>query len=239
MYSFDSRVRYSECADDGRLSVVGLVNYLQDCSTFHSESLGLGLAHMRDNHYAWFLSAWQIVIDEFPRFNDDITVSTWCYGMKRLMASRNFTIRRADGSSCVRADSLWFVYDTEARRPTRIPDSQMPYLTGEPPLDLEETQRRIPVEGDARDASPIVVSEHHLDTNRHVNNAQYISMAIDALDELGVGVEARKIAVQYKTMALLGDTIVPHVHESDRGLVVDLSNESGDTFSVVRLEDER
>ncbi|MBP3884025.1 MAG: acyl-[acyl-carrier-protein] thioesterase, partial [Olsenella sp.] len=164
--------------------------------------------------------------------------STWCYGMKRLMANRNFTIRRTDGSSCVRADSLWFVYDTEARRPTRIPDSQMPYLTNEPPLDLEATQRKIQVEGDETDASPIVVTEHHLDTNRHVNNAQYISMAIDALDELGLHVDLHRIAVQYKTMALLGDTIVPRVHRADHGFAVDLSSVSGGTFSVVKLEGE-
>ena len=30
MYSFDSRVRYSELAENGKLSPDGIVNYLQD-----------------------------------------------------------------------------------------------------------------------------------------------------------------------------------------------------------------
>ena len=30
MYSFDSRVRYSECDDTGRLSLFAAINYLQD-----------------------------------------------------------------------------------------------------------------------------------------------------------------------------------------------------------------
>ena len=36
MYSFDSRIRYSECDETARLDYVALVNYLQDCSTFHT-----------------------------------------------------------------------------------------------------------------------------------------------------------------------------------------------------------
>jgi hypothetical protein len=47
MYTFESRVRYSECASDARLSLLGLVNYLQDCSCFQSESLGIGIEDMR------------------------------------------------------------------------------------------------------------------------------------------------------------------------------------------------
>ena len=236
MYSFDSTVRYSECAEDGRLSISSLVNYLQDCSTFHSESLGLGFEHMRENHYAWFLSAWQIEIEELPAFNTDITVSTWCYGMKRLIANRNFTICDKGGRQLVRADALWFVFDTERQAPAKIPESQMAYLTGEERLDMEPTPRKIAVEGDFTQASPIEVKEHHLDTNRHVNNAQYISMAIDALRSRGQIVDARRIFVQYKRMALLGDTIVPRVHEQDGSWVVDLADEKGDTFAVVKLE---
>ena len=36
MYSFDSRVRYSEVDEDRKLSLTGVINYMQDCSTFQS-----------------------------------------------------------------------------------------------------------------------------------------------------------------------------------------------------------
>ena len=41
-YSFNSRVRYSETGEDGRLTLPGVLNYFQDCCTFHAESIGLG-----------------------------------------------------------------------------------------------------------------------------------------------------------------------------------------------------
>ncbi len=232
MYTFQSHVRYSECDKHGLLSLEGLIDYLQDCSTFQSEHLGIGIDHMKKNHIAWFISAWQIWIDRLPRFTESISVSTWSTGVKRTSASRNFTIVDAEGDSCVRADSLWFVYDTEAHRPIRIPDSEHVYDEGDAPLDLPPTQRKLPVEGPYREGSPIVVTEQHLDTNGHVNNAQYIRMAASALD---VPVDVRVLRVQYKLMALLGDTIVPRLHQTQDDVTVDLASPDGTTYAVVSL----
>lgn len=39
-YSFDSRVRYSEIGEDRHLTLNGMINYFQDCSTFQSEAAG-------------------------------------------------------------------------------------------------------------------------------------------------------------------------------------------------------
>lgn len=47
MYSFKSRVRYSEVDSFGRLSTFAAINYLQDCSTFQSEDIGLGIKNLR------------------------------------------------------------------------------------------------------------------------------------------------------------------------------------------------
>ena len=33
MYLFKSQIRYSECDSQARLSLAGLLNYFQDCST--------------------------------------------------------------------------------------------------------------------------------------------------------------------------------------------------------------
>ena len=43
MYTFESRIRYSETDSEGKLTMASLINYFQDCSTFQSEDHGLGL----------------------------------------------------------------------------------------------------------------------------------------------------------------------------------------------------
>ena len=44
MYSFESKVRYSEVGEDTRMTLYSVLNYFQDCSVFHSESVGRGTA---------------------------------------------------------------------------------------------------------------------------------------------------------------------------------------------------
>ena len=43
MYTFESRIRYSETDSEGKLTIASLINYFQDCSTFQSQDLGLGV----------------------------------------------------------------------------------------------------------------------------------------------------------------------------------------------------
>ena len=65
----------------GKLSVTGIMNYLQDCSTFQSEDLKLGLSYLYDKKRAWWLNTWQILIDRCPGLGERIKISTWPYEM--------------------------------------------------------------------------------------------------------------------------------------------------------------
>ena len=67
MYQFNGRIRYSEVDSEGKLSLESLLDYFQDCSTFHSEDLGLGVEYLKEKHMAWVLSAWQIVVERYPK----------------------------------------------------------------------------------------------------------------------------------------------------------------------------
>ena len=41
MYEYDSRVRLSEVDQHQRMTLNAVLNYFQDCSSFHSEDLGV------------------------------------------------------------------------------------------------------------------------------------------------------------------------------------------------------
>ena len=56
MYTFESRVRFSEADHTELLTLPGLVNYFQDCSTFQSEDIGYGVESLKKSGQAWILS---------------------------------------------------------------------------------------------------------------------------------------------------------------------------------------
>ena len=51
-YTFRSKVRYSECDREGRLTPFSVINYFQDCSTFQSEDLGVGVKYLSEKKRA-------------------------------------------------------------------------------------------------------------------------------------------------------------------------------------------
>ena len=61
-YSFNSRVRYSETGENGKLTLPGVLNYFQDCCTFESEQTGVGMEVLKEQKRAWVLSAWQVIV---------------------------------------------------------------------------------------------------------------------------------------------------------------------------------
>ena len=144
MYSFDSRVRYSETDEAGKLTVLGIINYMQDCSTFHSEEVGVGVQVLENRRRAWMLSSWQILIDRYPELGEEIRISTWHNESRGIHGYRNFVIRSCQGESLVRAGSVWFLYDLVKGTPARVtPEDIGPYGQPHPKLEHPSMPRSI------------------------------------------------------------------------------------------------
>ena len=235
MYSFNARVRYSEVGGDRRLSVPGVVNYLQDCSTFQSEDLKMGIDYLEQSHRAWLLSSWQIVINRYPRLGEEIVVSTWPYDFKGIYGYRNFTICDKQGEYLVKANSIWFLFDTKAGRPAKVEREDIRgYQTeGDKKLDMEYAPRRIALSGEYEAGEPVTVTLHHIDTNRHVNNAQYVAVAREAIPE---SFQIREIRVEDKKAAILGDVMIPRISREKEACTVALCSQDGTAYAVVWMK---
>ena len=78
----------------------------------------------------------------------------------------------------------------------------------------------------------IVVKKYHLDSNNHVNNGQYVRIAMDFLEE---DVKVVQMRAEYKKQALLNDIIIPVVGRSGNVCVVALNDASGETYACVEF----
>ena len=218
MYEFASHVRYSECAPDYKLSLAGLVNYLQDCAVFHADDVGRSGLLLKKEGFAWMITGWQIKVNRYPRIGEKITTRTWAHGFRGLEALRNFTIKDAEGKILARADSRWCYFDMEAGRPIRIPQVEVDAYGIEDALEMDKAPRhiRLPKEGFAL-KQPFKVRTIHLDSNGHVNNEQYIAMA---LAYLPAGIKAVELRVEYLRQAHLGDVLSPRVYHDREEYIV-------------------
>lgn len=229
MYYFDSRVRFSEVDEDGCLSVQSLIDYFQDCSTFQSEDIGFGIAYLRESNQVWVITCWQIDIVRMPKLCEKIRVCTIPYGFKGFLGMRNFWLENEQGEKLAWANSLWSLLDTRTGHPLRISDEMAKAYAPEEKIKMEYLPRKIQTPREYETGEPIVIHKQHLDTNHHVNNGQYIRMAMDSLGKENC---VRRIRVEYRKQVYLGDTLHPCVSWRENTCVVALRDKE-DTVCCV------
>ncbi|MBD9083433.1 MAG: acyl-[acyl-carrier-protein] thioesterase [Lachnospiraceae bacterium] len=232
MYAFDSRIRYSETDSEGELTLNALLNYFQDCSTFHSEDVGLGIGYMKEIGQAWVLSSWQIVVDRYPRLGEKVKIVTLPYELKGFLGYRNFAMLDEEGNYLAKANSLWSLLDMTTGKPVAVNAAMHKGYGIDEKLDMDYAPRKITVPEGGQLLEPIVVKKHHLDTNHHVNNGQYVNIAMEYLpDDFLI----HQMRAEYKKQAFLDDVLYPYIVSVEIGYVVSLRDEEGRPYVSVEF----
>lgn len=227
MYSFDSRIRYSECDENCKLRLDALMNYFQDASTFQSENLGVGFSYLAPRNLVWVLVSWQVEITRYPALGEEVEIGTLPYDFKGFIGSRNFCMKTKGGEMLAKANSIWTLLNFDSMKPALPPADMLEKYPVEPRLDMNYEGRKITVNDGGACEEPIVVQRQHLDSNNHVNNAQYIIMAIQYLPQ---DFEVRNLRVEYKKQAHLGDVLIPYVVTEGDKVVISLRDDTGAVY---------
>lgn len=234
MYNFTSKIRYSETDAYGRLTPEKLIDYFQDCSTFQSEDAGIGVKKLQERGLAWIIVYWRVEFCRMPVLGEEVRIGTVPYQMKGGIGLRNFLMETADGEKLAVANSVWTLVDTVNMHPVRIPaDVLEKYPLGER-LDMKYDSRKIRIPDlPCETKTPIEVQEYHLDTNRHMNNGQYVRIAEGLLP---AEKEAAVLRIEYRQQAVLGDRITPVVYAADSSSAcVSLNADDGKPYAIMEV----
>lgn len=211
MYEMDGRIRFSETGEDLKLTLIGLMNYYQDCCTFHSEDIGLSVSETSRKHLAWLVNYWQIDILRMPKLGERVRTITNPYDCRGFLAWRNLEMLSEDGEVLNRGWSLWSLMDISRMDPVRVPQEWIERYGLGQKFDMEYTPRKIRVpHTDPEICKDMQVTEMLLDSNHHVNNVNYVILAMNALKEQP---QISRLRIEYQKQALLGDTVTPMVYD--------------------------
>lgn len=232
MYSFKSRIRYTEFNSDLKFPVTSLINYFQDCSTFQSEHVGKGIGYLKEQGKVWMIVSWQIHINRMPRFMEDVEICTWPHKRDKLYAQRNFIMKSADGEILAYSNSTWVLINTATLRPMRIEDNDIVAYGEEPSYDMEYMDRKISLPDNMNELPSFTVHKANLDNNNHVNNGQYILMAEEFLP---TDFQFSVVRADYRKSALLGDTVKPYISLEDNVCTILLADENDKPFTIIQF----
>lgn len=240
MFSFDTKVRYSELNELGLVRPEAIVNFLQDCTTYHSNSVGADFEFFKREQKLWVLNSWQIEVKEQLKQDEEITVCTWPYDFSGAYGHRNFVIKDKSGKHLVEANTLWVFADMVTGRPIKLTEEYTKFYELSEKLDMNYMDRKVkvPVDVIGREMEPITIKKAYIDTNGHVNNGRYVECAAEYIP---VGAQVKRIRAEYKMQAKYGKMFYPVVYEAEgeensKLITVLLNDENGKTYASVEFD---
>ncbi|MBQ7427381.1 MAG: hypothetical protein IJV20_09050 [Prevotella sp.] len=221
MYSIKYKVTTSNCDSEGRLKLYSALQMMQDCSEMWIDSEPDVKQYFTKQNMAQLLATRQVEILRVPEYKENMTVTTSVYGMKPMFGFRNTFIYDSEGKPCYRTWSMGAFVDKAAGKLKRVDDATIASLTLEPQLEMNYKDRRIILPREVGETlEPIKVLRADIDYNKHVNNANYVRMAMELLPE---NFKVQGLRVEYRVAAKLGDVLIPTIYKIEGGFIISLS----------------
>ena len=245
MYSLKYKVTTSTCDSEGKLKLYSALQMMQDCSEMWIDSEPGVKQYFTEQNMAQLLATRQVEIVRVPEYKEELTVTTSVYGMKPMFGFRNTFIYDAQGKPCYKTWSMGAFVDKAAGKLKRVDEATIQSMKLEPQLEMNYKDRRIilpkgrsseshpslledgrvateldKVKDGGEVLEPIKVLRADIDYNKHMNNANYVRMAMELLPEDFV---VSGLRVEYRVAAKLGDCLTPTIYQIADGIIISLS----------------
>jgi len=230
MYSLNYKVTTSTCDEEGRLKLYSALQMMQDCSEMWIDSEPGVKAYFERQNMTQLLASRQVEIMRVPLYKETLKVTTSVYGIKPMFGFRNTFIYDANGEPCYRTWSMGAFVDKTSGKLARMDEASMASMTLEPQLEMNYKDRRIMLpKSEGKMCEPICVLHADIDYNRHMNNANYIRMAMELLPD---DFEVKGLRVEYRVAAKLGDWLTPTIYTTDNDAII-VALSIGDEVSAI------
>ena len=221
MYSLTYKVTTSTCDSEGKLKLYSALQMMQDCSEMWIDSEPEVKDYFLQQNMAQLLATRQVEIIRVPDYKEELTVTTSVYGMKPMFGFRNTFIYDAEGKPCYRTWSMGAFVDKTTGKLKRVDQTTIDAMTLEPQLDMNYADRRIILPKEQGNImEPVQVMRADIDYNKHMNNANYVRIAMEMLPEDFI---VSGLRVEYRVAAKQGDMLIPTVYHVANNIIVSLA----------------
>ncbi|MCL2018345.1 MAG: thioesterase [Oscillospiraceae bacterium] len=243
MFSLERKIGYSSLGANGKMRIGAVVDYLQDSSNFHLQSMHFLQEYFRENDVGMYVVSRQLDIERLPRYGEDLVLNTFTHECKNMYGFRNTLIYTQSKELCVKANTTGAFINLKTAKPVKIPQNILEQIPIEPKFNMEYLPRKVKIPDiDAEKFDELKVRRYHIDSNRHINNAKFLDIAEDFLPEdyyydCGNGGRSiKRVMIEYKSPASQSDVIKPERYIYDNKVIIKLGGaDENVTFAVIEF----
>lgn len=208
LFSKEYLVKYYEMDSNKVLKPSALMNFLEDMASTNAEMLGFGYSFISARNYAWFLIKYHMEFDQYPSDLSEIVLKTEARGISKIIANRDFEIRTKDNKRLGRIVSNWVMIDLNNKNIlplSKIVDFMPTFEKRDDDLQYNKIQSLDRVDFE----KTFEIRYDDIDVNQHVNNANYIIWAFEAIPyEFKSQYKIKTLDIVYKKEIAFGHKVI-------------------------------
>jgi medium-chain acyl-[acyl-carrier-protein] hydrolase len=198
----------------GDLHPAVLFDFMQQSAVKNAESLGVGVAKMRETNLAWVLNRLKLRMGQYPKVGDTIVLSTYPVRIDKYFVYRDFQLHNTEGVQIAYATSVWLLLDLNKRAMASVPSfvHGIEYPTLHNPLP-PISGKVLPLKMVDFETCRTVIAED-LDFNDHASNVSYVKWLVEAMPS---DVQNRylltELDINYRAECYFNDPIVVQTYQ--------------------------
>ena len=227
-----------EMGKKNKLTNYGILAFLEDVASNHSDDVGYGVKDIYTKKRAWLLLDWRLEVNIRPPFGEKILVKTWATEIEKDFVHnvyRDFEIVDDKNNLVATATSKWVFFNLETNRISKVDDSVISLYNpeGKPKFEINKIK---PCENYER-VYEYTVKRADIDVNNHLHNLDYINIAYEALpEEIYNGEELNNVHIMYKHQVRLNQKVKCfYSFENNRHNIAIKSNDGKTLNAIVQL----
>lgn len=231
MYEMKTIIGTSQIDKDGLLKTSSIFDIMQDCSFFQLESENELTNYFNENNVSMFLISRQVDIYKLPKYSEKIITRTYVYECNEVYGYRNTVIYDENNIELVVCYAIGGFVNLTNSNLVRIPKSIIDGVKFDKKIEMNYLPRKIKFDNkNLKEIDRFKVKKYFIDDNNHVNNARYIDMVIDYVEDY-----YKRIRIEYRVPAKLGDTIIVNKEIIEDKIVIKLCSENNITYAIVEF----
>jgi medium-chain acyl-[acyl-carrier-protein] hydrolase len=236
----DYTIRSYEIDSFGKVSVLGICNYLQDIAGNHAARLGVSVEHLFMRKMTWVLSRLHIRVYKYPLYKEEIRIETWPSGVHGRFALRDFQIFDKNNSLIGDATTSWMLIDFNTNKPISMPDFITNIKIPNRNRAIDDPFEKIPVLEEVHMEKNFNVRLSDLDINQHVNNVNYIEWAVETIPlEIWQKYRLSELEISFRAESNYGDRIISqtqHIEKNNKQIFLHRLLRQSDKREVALLK---
>lgn len=215
------------------IKIPEIINLLQDIEGIHINELDEFNKFLIKENVGVFLMYREVNIITKPKFSDKVTLSTYPFQTNSVSGYRHIYLRDQDNNILVNSTAFGAFINLDTYLPVRVPKDIIKTIGDkEKDPDIIIEPRKIDFNDSLlKYTGSITVRKSHIDRYNHLNNAHYITFALDFLEEINFD----KIRAEYKKAFLIGDIIKMYKELLGDKTIVVFKNELDEIYTVIEF----